>query len=81
MTELVENIVKRLPEAPSETLQWVVYNEDQVLMTEKLIDNIKGKGYCEKYCNVISRDKLNRGDPRSVYYDPRLLDLIGNGAN
>jgi hypothetical protein len=81
MTELVENIIKRLPETPTKTLQWVVYNEDQVRMTEQLIDSIKGEGYCQKYCNVISRTKLNRGDPGSIYYDPGLLDHIGNGAN
>ena len=81
MTEILETIMKRLPDVPTETLKWVVYNEDQVSMTEQLIDSIKGEGYCEKYCSVISRQNLNRGDHGSIYYDPRLLDHIGNGAN
>ena len=78
---MVEDIIKRLPDVPTETLKWVVYNNDQVSMTTQLIDSIKGEGYCERYCDVISRQDLNRRDSGSIYYDPRLLDHIGNGAN
>lgn len=80
MTEVFDWAVSKLPDEPAEPITWVVYNDDHVKMTEQLIDDIKGKGYCKKYCNVISRTSA-KNVSRTVYYDPRLLNHIGNGAN
>lgn len=79
--DIVDIIVERLPDQPEEPVTWVVYNEDHVDKTRELINSIKGEDYCDKYCNVVSRQQLGSYDPKSIYYDPRLLDHIGNGAN
>ena len=78
---IVDIMIEKLPDEPEEPITWVVYNDDHVNQTRDLIDSIKGDGYCDKYCNVVSRQSIGRSDPKSIYYDPRLLDHIGNGAN
>lgn len=80
MSEVFDWAVAKLPNEPTEKITWVVYNDDHIEKTKQLIDEIKGDGYCKKYCNVVSRTSANRED-RQVYYDPRLLNHIGNGAN
>lgn len=79
--DIIDTVIERLPEAPDEKITWVVYNDDHVSKTVDLINEIKGAGYCEKYCNVVSRQSMGRLDAKSIYYDPRLLDHLGNGAN
>jgi len=79
--DIVETVIERLPATPSEPITWVVYNDDHVAKTQELIDSIKGEGYTASYCNVVSRQSLNREAPGTIYYDPRLMDHIGNGAN
>lgn len=81
MTDIIDILIERLPEAPDSKISYVVYNDDHVAKTKELIDSIKGDGYCDKYCNVVSRAALNADSHASVYYDPRLLDHLGNGAN
>ena len=80
MTEVFDWAVAKLPDEPTEKITWVVYNDDHIEKTKELIENIKGKGYCIKYCDVISRTS-SKEVGRQVYYDPRLLSHIGNGAN
>ncbi len=80
MTEVFDLAVANLPDSPKEPIVWIVYNEDHVEKTKELIDNIKGMGYCEKYCEVLPRQSVKK-PTKPLYYDPRLLDHIGNGAN
>lgn len=79
--EIVDVMIERLPDDPKEPITWVVYNDDHVNMTRDLIDSIKGESYCDKYCNVVSRQDIAKYDSKFIYYDPRLMDHLGNGAN
>lgn len=79
--ELFDEMIARLPDAPEAPVTWVVYNDDHIDKTKEHIDSIKGEGYTAAHCNVVSRQSLNRETPGSIYYDPRLMDHIGNGAN
>ena len=76
----LEHSIKLLPKKPPKHIFWIVYNQDMVEYTSNLIAEIKGKEYRDKYVTVVakgdnSRDRANG----SVYFDPNLLDLLGNG--
>jgi hypothetical protein len=74
------NAIRSLPDVPKKHIYWIVYNKDMVKYTEALIEQIKGKEYMTNITVVSkgdsSRDRVNG----SIYFDPTLMDLIGNGG-
>jgi hypothetical protein len=76
----LEYAIKRLPESPAKRIFWIVYNQDMIEYTSNLIADIRGQEYLNKYVTVVAK-----GDPSkdrangSVFFDPHLLDLLGNG--
>lgn len=72
--------IKLLPDNPPKKIYWIVYNQDMVKYTEKLIANIRGSEYLTKYVRVVAKgDSSTRRSKGTVYFDPSLMDLIGNG--
>ena len=69
--------IKSLPDHPKKKILWIVYNEDMVKYTEKLIAEIKGESYMQ-YISVVSRQQSSKKQG-TVYFDPLLMDHIGNG--
>lgn len=69
--------IARLPDNPTSSMVWIVYNEDMVAYTQQIIEEVKGKDYL-KHIKVVSRDHSSKEQGR-VYFDPMLLDHIGNG--
>lgn len=69
--------ISRLPDCPKSSILWIVYNEDMVEYTNKMIEEIKGKDYM-KFIKVVSRDHSSK-EVGTVYFDPMLLDHLGNG--
>lgn len=69
--------ITRLPDCPTSNILWIVYNDDMVGYTQKMIEDIKGKDYM-KFIKVVSRDHSSK-EPGTVYFDPMFLDHIGNG--
>lgn len=75
-----EVAIKNLPESPSKHIYWIVYNEDMVKYVEDLIESIRGSDYL-KYVTVVSKNDPSKDRTKgSVYFDPTLMDLIGNGG-
>lgn len=76
----VYNAIRNLPNHPSKRIYWIVYNSDMVEYTENLIAELKGPDYLSNFVTVVSKN-----DPRkdrtegTIYFDPGLMDLIGNG--
>jgi hypothetical protein len=76
----LEYAIKSLPENPIKHIYWIVYNQDMVAHTEQCIISIRGQDYLDNHVTVVAK-----GDPSknrvngSVYFDPNLLDLLGNG--
>jgi hypothetical protein len=74
------NAIRCLPDSPKKHIYWIVYNKDMVKYTEALIEQIRGKEYMT-HITVVSRgDHTKDRTKGSVYFDPTLLDLIGNGG-
>lgn len=69
--------ISSLPDCPKSNILWIVYNDDMVDYTRAMIEEIKGKDYM-KFVKVVSRLNSSR-ESGSVYFDPMLLDHIGNG--
>jgi hypothetical protein len=71
--------IAALPEVPNKHIYWIVYNQDMVKGVETLIANIKGPDYM-KYITVVAKSDPTRDRSNGlVYFDPSLLDLLGNG--
>lgn len=76
----VYNAIKNLPENPSKRIYWIVYNNDMIEHTESLISELKGEDYLNKFVTVVAKSDPSKDRTKgSVYFDPGLLDLIGNG--
>ena len=76
----VYNAIQRLPETPHKHIYWIVYNRDMIKYTEDMIVSIKGQEYLDNYVTVV--DKTDPSKDRTtgmVYFDPGLMDLLGNG--
>lgn len=72
--------IRSLPTSPDKQIYWIVYNEDMVTRTEDLIKEIRGKEYFDKYITVVSKSNPSKERTTGiVYFDPSLLDLLGNG--
>lgn len=75
-----EVAIRNLPENPSKHIYWIVYNRDMVKYTEALIEQIRGKEYMSNITVVSKNDPSKDRTTGSVYFDPTLIDLIGNGG-
>jgi hypothetical protein len=76
----VEHAIRSLPEAPVKHIYWIVYNRDMIEYTKSIVSSIRGQDYLDEYVTVVAKgdstkDRVNG----SVYFDPNLLDLLGNG--
>jgi len=69
--------ISSLPDRPKSRILWIVYNDDMVDYTRAMIEEIKGEDYM-KHIKVVSRTHSSK-EPGTVYFDPLLLDHIGNG--
>jgi hypothetical protein len=80
MEEVLERVNTKVMKAifglPEEPITWVCYNEDMVPYYERLIQEIKGVDFFEKYAKVVS---ISGERTAKVYLDPTLYDLMGNG--
>lgn len=69
--------IKNLPDNPTKPILWIVYNEDMVEHTRCVIESIRGSDYMK---NVIVTSRANSSKHRgTVYFDPLLYELLGNG--
>lgn len=76
----VEAAINRLPDVPSKHIYWIVYNHDMIAYTENLISSIKGADYLEKFVTVVAKtDPSQQRAKGTVWFDPGLMDLLGNG--
>lgn len=73
--------IRSLPDCPSKHIYWIVYNRDMVKYTEDLIEQIKGPEYMTNVTVVSKNDPSKDRTKGAVYFDPTLMDLIGNGGN
>lgn len=71
--------IQNMPTTPKSKICWIVYNDDMVEYTKTMISDIKGKEYLDKYVIVVAKGALAPKVPHTVYFDPGLQDLIGNG--
>lgn len=74
-------LISSMPSNPNKHIYWVVYNKDMVEYTERLIKEVKGTEYFEKHVSVVAKSEPScERSNGTVYFDPSLLDLIGNGG-
>jgi len=76
-----EVAIRNLPESPDKHIFWIVYNRDMIKYVEDLIKDIRGKEYLSNITVVAKSDPCKDRTSGSVYFDPTLMDLIGNGGN
>lgn len=76
----LEHCIRLLPENPTKHIFWIVYNHDMIEYTSNLIADIRGQEYRDKYITVVAKGENSKDRANgSVYFDPNLLDLLGNG--
>lgn len=75
-----EQAIDCLPDSPHKHIYWIVYNDDMIKYTQGLIEQIKGKEYMTNITVVSKGDPSKDRTNGSIYFDPTLLDLIGNGG-
>jgi len=76
----VQRAINSLPDNPDKQIFWVVYNSDMVKYTEDLIASIKGSEYLNKYVTVVAKSDPTKDRTKgTLYFDPGLMDLLGNG--
>lgn len=75
-----ENAIKCLPDNPKKHIYWIVYNQDMVKYTEAMIERIRGIEYMSNITVVSKSDPSKERTKGSVYFDPTLMDIIGNGG-
>lgn len=80
MQNRINASIRSLPATPDKRIYWIVYNEDMVSYTENLIREIRGREYFDKYVTVVAKNDPSKERTKgTVYFDPSLLDLLGNG--
>lgn len=76
----VQQAISSLPDNPDKRIFWVVYNSDMVKYTEDLIASIKGSDYLTKHVTVVAKSDPSKDRTKgTLYFDPGLMDLLGNG--
>lgn len=71
-------MINGLPKQPDGPIIWIVYNEDMVGYVQNLISDIKGKDYLDEFVTVVPRSSSSKYNGK-IYFDPMLMDHIGNG--
>jgi hypothetical protein len=78
MYERQRKAILSLPDSiEGKSILWIVYNNDMVKGTMKLIAQLRGEEFL-KNVKVVSRMDSSKYNGR-IYFDPVLLDLLGNG--
>jgi hypothetical protein len=73
----VYNAIANLPVNPTKHIYWIVYSQDMVEYTEKMIATIKGEEYLEKYVTVVAKSAPSKERTAGfIYFDPGLPDLL-----
>lgn len=76
----VQQAITSLPQHPDKHIYWVVYNTDMVQYTEDMIASIKGRDYLEEFVTVVAKNDPSKDRTKgTLYFDPGLMDLLGNG--
>lgn len=75
-----ERAIRGLPENPKKHIYWIVYNSDMIEYTESLIKEIRGIEYMSNVTVVSKSDPSKERTKGTVYFDPTLMDLMGNGG-
>ena len=75
----VYTAIKSLPDTPTRPIYWIVYNSDMVEYTTRMIASIKGEDYLQYIKVVAKSEPTNKRINGSIYFDPGLYDLLGNG--
>jgi hypothetical protein len=72
--------ISHLPDNPRKRIYWIVYNSDMIKYVETLIKEIKGQEYLDNNVTVVSKSDPSHDRAKgTIYFDPSLLDLLGNG--
>jgi hypothetical protein len=69
--------ILRLPDDDGKQIVWIVYNNDMVKGTMRLIEELRGEEFLRKV-KVVSRMNSSKYNGR-IHFDPTLHDLLGNG--
>lgn len=72
--------IKALPKNPIKHIFWIVYNTDMIKTTEDTIRSVWGSGYLKEHVSVVAKSDPSKDRSNGiVYFDPLLMDLLGNG--
>lgn len=72
--------IKTLPAHPNKHIFWIVYNTDMIKQTEDLIKSVWGLEYLKEYVSVVAKSDPSKNRSEGIiYFDPLLMDLLGNG--
>ena len=74
-----EIAILSLPEHPAKHIYWIVYNHDMIGYVSDLIEKLRGKEFCSNVTVVAKGEPTKNRTSGAVYFDPTLLDLLGNG--
>lgn len=74
-----ERAILSLPEHPAKHIYWIVYNRDMIKYVSDLIETLRGKQFSSNVTVVAKGDPTKDRTSGSIYFDPTLLDLVGNG--
>lgn len=75
-----EHAILSLPANPDKHIFWIVYNRDMIQHVVDLISELRGKEYLKHITVVAKGDPSKDRTSGSIYFDPTLFDLIGNGG-
>ena len=72
-------LIKKLPDSPTEHMNWLCYNQDFVGFTIEKIKEIKGYDYL-KNITVLGHTDINDIEPlKNLYLDPAYYRYTHNG--
>lgn len=75
-----QHAILSLPKNPSKHIYWVVYNQDMIEYTVNLIRELRGEEYMKHVTVVAKGDPSGERSNGWLYFDPTLMDLLGNGG-
>lgn len=76
-----EMAIMSLPEHPAKHIYWIVYNHDMISYVSNLIESLRGKEYSSNVTVVAKGSPTKERTDGAIYFDPTLLDLLGNGGS
>ena len=75
----VESTIRSLPDHPTKHIYWIVYSRDMIDYMTRQIEDIRGTDYMAHITVVAKGDPSKERTNGLIYFDPTLMDLIGNG--